>query len=147
MPQSWNAAALIKEINPSEAWELLNEDSRAVLLDVRSRVEFEYVGHPPGAINIPWKDAPGWEIDTEFVDKVRAALEKLFPQANRVEDLTILSLCRSGARSRTAGEALQKDGFARVYNVAEGFEGDRDEHRHRNTLNGWRVRNLPWEQS
>lgn len=138
---------MIDEVTPPEAWEMLAKEPRAVLLDVRSRVEFEYVGHPPGAINIPWKDAPDWQVDTAFVDKVRAALAGLYSDTERREDLTLLMLCRSGARSRSAGEALLEQGFARVYNVAEGFEGDRDDNNHRNTINGWRVHGLPWEQS
>jgi rhodanese-related sulfurtransferase len=138
---------LIKEVKPLEAHDLLSRDPRAVLLDVRSRMEFHYVGHPVGAVNIPWKEPPEWKIDVNFADKVRAALADLYPDAERVEDLTILALCRSGQRSRAAGEALLAQGFTRVYNVAEGFEGDRDQNRHRNTLNGWRVHQLPWEQS
>lgn len=138
---------MIDEVTPPEAWEILEQNPQAVLVDVRSQIEFEYVGHPPDAINIPWKDAPDWQIDTGFVDKVRAALAGLYPNMERHEDLPILMLCRSGARSRSAGEALREQGFARVYNVAEGFEGDRDENMHRNTLNGWRVHGLPWLQS
>ena len=138
---------MIDEVTPPEAWDTLENDPQAVLLDVRSRVEFEYVGHPPGAINIPWKDAPDWQVDTAFVDKVRSALAELYPEIEEREDLTLLMLCRSGARSRSAGEALLEQGFTRVYNVAEGFEGDRDGNNHRNTINGWRVHGLPWEQS
>lgn len=138
---------MIKEVNPAEAWQILRDDPQAVLLDVRSRVEFSYVGHPPDAINVPWKDAPDWRVDSGFVDRVRAALAERFPALERYEDVIVLALCRSGARSRSAGEALQEQGFARVYNVAEGFEGDLDENRHRNTINGWRVHGLPWEQS
>ena len=139
--------ALIDEVTPPEAWDILVNNPQAILLDVRSRAEFEYVGHPPGAINIPWKDAPDWQVDSGFVEKVRALLATRYPDTECREELTVLMLCRSGARSRSAGVALQEQGFARVYNVAEGFEGDRDKHNHRNTINGWRVHGLPWEQS
>ena len=126
---------------------MLVNDRRTVLLDVRTRIEFEYVGHPPGAINVPWKEPPDWVVDAEFVEKVRAGLAKIYPQIEGIEELTVLMLCRSGARSRSAGAALQARGFKHVYNIAEGFEGDRDQNKHRNTINGWRVNNLPWEQS
>ena len=56
-------------------------------------------------------------------------------------------LCRSGARSATAGEMLVNNGYTNVYNVLEGFEGDKDENGHRSTINGWRFHGLPWEQS
>lgn len=138
---------MIKEVNPKQAWKILESDDRAVLLDVRSRMEYEYVGHPPGAVNIPWKEFPDWEVDMEFVNKVKSALKELRPDAGKVEDITVLAICRSGSRSRYAGEALQEQGFTEVYNVAEGFEGDRDNNRHRGTLNGWRFHRLPWEQS
>ena len=47
----------------------------------------------------------------------------------------------------TAAQLLEAQGFNHVYNVLEGFEGERDGNNHRNTINGWRVRQLPWEQS
>ena len=37
-------------------------------------------------------------------------------------------------------------GYARCYNIAEGFEGDKDGAGHRGTVNGWKVRGLPWVQ-
>jgi rhodanese-related sulfurtransferase len=56
-------------------------------------------------------------------------------------------LCRSGARSALAAEMLIKEGYTNVYNILDGFEGDKDESGHRNTINGWRFHDLPWEQS
>lgn len=136
---------MIKEIGPQQAFEILSTDPQSILVDVRSSMEYEYVGHPNGSINIPWKEPPGWEVDTGFVDKVRAVLVEKFP-GRKTDDLTILAICRSGVRSRSAGEALINNGFLHVYNVAEGFEGDKDENRHRGEINGWRFHGLPWEQ-
>ena len=45
-----------------------------------------------------------------------------------------------------AAEILIKDGFQKVYNVLEGFEGELDDNHHRSTLGGWRFHDLPWEQ-
>jgi rhodanese-related sulfurtransferase len=59
----------------------------------------------------------------------------------------VLLICRSGVRSREAGEALEAAGFATVINVSEGFEGALDEHHHRGTLGGWRFHGLPWHQN
>ncbi len=64
----------IQDISPNEAWELLQKQPQAVLLDVRSTMEYEYVGHPVGATHIPWKEPPDWEDDPQFVAKVKAAL-------------------------------------------------------------------------
>lgn len=138
---------MIKEITPVEAWDILQSGTDVVILDVRSTMEFHYVGHPLGAVHVPLKEPPGWETDSEFVEKVRHALRGKCPEGGRTEDLTILSLCRSGQRSMTAAQLLEAQGFTSVYNILEGFEGDRDGSNHRNTINGWRVRQLPWEQS
>ena len=138
---------MIQEISPPEAWEILQSDKNAVILDVRSSMEFHYVGHPVGAIHVPLKEPPDWGVDPDFVNKVRGALNDRGTGTGAIEGLTILSLCRSGQRSRTAAELLASQGFKNVYNILEGFEGDRDGQNHRNTINGWRVHGFPWEQS
>lgn len=135
----------IIEITPPEAWSILNSEPGATLVDVRSKMEFEYVGHPIDACNIPWAEPPDWRVTGNFADQVRELLRQLHP--GPVEDLPVLAICRSGQRSRAAGRVLLEAGFNHVYNILEGFEGDRDESGHRNTLNGWRVHGLPWEQS
>jgi rhodanese-related sulfurtransferase len=58
----------------------------------------------------------------------------------------IVLICRSGNRSQEAGEALERAGFTKVYNVANGFEGEMNEHHQRNSIAGWRFDGLPWEQ-
>lgn len=135
----------IEDITPPEAWQML-EESRAVLLDVRTTMEYQYVGHPIGAVHIPWKEAPEWKTDPQFVAKVREALAGRAGD-QPVEELPVLTICRSGKRSRAAAEALARQGFKTVYNIAEGFEGDLNEKGHRNTVSGWRFHNLPWEQT
>lgn len=136
---------MIKEITPPEAWQLLQAEPPAVLLDVRSKVEFEFVGHPLNAIHVPWSEAPDWQVDADFVSKARAALMQ--NGADEPEQQTVLMLCRSGARSMAAAKARESEGFSNVINVAEGFEGDKDAENHRGTINGWRFHGLPWEQT
>ena len=138
---------MIKEITPPQAWKLIQGSNKAVIIDVRSSMEYEYVGHPVGAISIPWTQPPSWLPEPEFIRDVCSALEKTHPDVNSKEDIQILALCRSGVRSQSAGEALLLDGFKNVYNIIEGFEGDKDENNHRNMINGWRIHGLPWEQS
>ena len=137
----------IKEISPQRGWEILEDDPRTVLLDVRTSMEYEYVGHPPNALHIPWMDAPDWSVDAGFVDKVREALVRRTGSDQDLESIAILVICRSGKRSQAAAEELAKQGFNHLYNIEEGFEGDMDNNKHRNTINGWRVADLPWEQS
>ena len=137
---------MIKELTPPEAWDILQTNPDAVVLDVRSRMEYDYVGHVPGSVFVSLKEWPAWELETEFVENVMQALLKSRPDKDPHE-LAILAICRSGARSMTAAEELSKSGFKEVANVAEGFEGDKDENNHRNSVNGWRFHGLPWEQS
>ena len=47
--------------------------------------------------------------------------------------------------SHTAA-ALTEAGFENCYNVAEGFEGDKDASGHRGTVGGWKHAGLPWVQ-
>jgi len=104
------------------------------LLDVRTKPEFELVGHPVGAVNIPYKTYPSWQVDPSFVDKVK----------NRVGDRTVMVICRSGKRSQAATQLLKESGINSI-NVLEGFEGPKGANGHRDTELGWRNRNLPWE--
>lgn len=135
------------EATPQEAWKILREDPDAVLIDVRSTMEFEYVGHPVGSVNIPWREFPGWLINRDFVDLVRQLLTSRQEIVTKIESQPLLLICRSGRRSQEAGEELARNGFRNVYNIAEGFEGNRDSEKHRSTISGWRHHDLPWEQS
>lgn len=130
---------MIENLTPHQAWELLQQDALAVLVDVRTQMEHAYVGHPIGAVHIPWKEAPSWEINANFVDDVK----KIVPS----HDVPILLLCRSGQRSLSAAKALEGVGYQRLINIIDGFEGSLDSDKHRNNLGGWRFCGLPWQQS
>lgn len=134
----------IKRVTPPEAWQILGANSHAVLIDVRSKVEFEYVGHPAGALNVMWKDYPDWKENPNFVAEVKAALSA---HGGDSSGRPILAICRSGARSLAAAKALAAAGYTNLTNVEEGFEGDKDAHGHRCSVAGWRYHQLPWEQS
>lgn len=132
---------MVAEVNPKQAWNILREKPTAILLDVRSKVEFDYVGHPIDAVHVPLQEAPDWQTDPDFVQKV---IERLGESSR---DITILTLCRSGKRSMLAAQLLEAQGYTHTANIAEGFEGDLDENRHRGNVNGWRFHGLPWEQT
>jgi rhodanese-related sulfurtransferase len=102
-------------------------------------VEFAFVGHPVGAVNIPWKAAPAWQVDPRFVERVR--------QIADAEDRPLFLLCRSGQRSLDAANALAAAGYRNLTNIEEGFEGPLDANKQRGKLGGWRHAGLPWEQS
>ena len=132
---------MVAEVNPKQAWKMLQENPNAILLDVRSKVEFDYVGHPVGAVHVPLQEFPDWQTDPDFSQKVI----ELLGTASR--DVTVLTMCRSGKRSMLAAQLLEAQGYKDTVNIAEGFEGDPDENRHRGNVNGWRFHGLPWEQT
>lgn len=134
----------IESVTPPEAWAILQREPQAVLIDVRSKLEHDYVGHPTGAVLVMWKDYPDWQENPHFVDEVRAALAA---RGGDDAERPILALCRSGARSLAAARKLAAAGYRHLYNVEEGFEGDKDAAGHRSGVGGWRFHGLPWEQS
>jgi len=130
---------MIENLEPQQAWDLLQQNSKAVLIDVRTKVEHGFVGHPLGAVHIAWKEAPDWQINPEFVAEVIQAVPD--------RDSPILLLCRSGQRSLDAAKTLEKAGYQRLVNIEGGFEGPLDQDNHRGKLGGWRYCGLPWQQS
>lgn len=130
---------MIENLNPQQAWDLLQQNTNTVLVDVRTKIEHAFVGHPPGAIHIAWKEAPDWQLNSKFVAEVRKAV----PDYNA----PVLLLCRSGQRSLDAAKALEEAGFQYLINIVDGFEGPLDQHNHRGNLGGWRFNGLPWAQT
>ncbi len=129
----------IKSISPLQAQEILQSNTQAKLVDVRTSIEFSFVGHPIGAIHIPFKRPPNWDAFLDFNQQVDAAIDSL--------STPLILMCRSGVRSMDAAKLLEKAGYHALYNMEQGFEGDKDDHNHRSTINGWRFHQLPWEQS
>jgi rhodanese-related sulfurtransferase len=136
----------VKTVSPKAAYELINHDPRALLIDVRSNIEFLFIGHPVGAISIPWIDEPDWVINPHFASEVRKLLLGGLDHRSEGHNVPVLLICRSGKRSMEAGILLLKEGFHDVYNVEDGFEGELNEEHHRSMLAGWRFDGLPWEQ-
>jgi rhodanese-related sulfurtransferase len=146
MSQTDSATAEIRGLSPRDAHELLQHDPRAVLVDIRSTMEYLFVGHPRGAVHVPWIDEPEWTVNPHFVTDVR---KLMLGGAVCVADegcAPVVLICRSGKRSKEAGRALLQAGFRSVYHISSGFEGDLDEDHHRSTVGGWRFEGLPWEQ-
>ena len=134
-------------ISATQAAELLHQDPQAVFIDVRSHMEYLFIGHPTCAVNIPWIDEPDWVVNPDFVRELRQLLlGGLRHGDGNGHGVAVLLICRSGKRSVEAGNLLLNEGFENVYSIAEGFEGELDDHHHRSSLGGWRFEGLPWEQ-
>jgi rhodanese-related sulfurtransferase len=142
---------LKKYISAAEAYEKWKASPKeVVILDVRTPQEYDFVGHPPMAPNIPFKLWAGkWNPEKkkfslsknpDFVAKVK---KKWKP------DATLLIMCRSGSRSASAVNALAKDGFTNAYSVVDGFEGDKVKDKSsafhgKRMKNGWKNAGAPW---
>lgn len=113
------------------------QSGQAVLIDIRSDAEREWVGFVPGALAIAWKQWPGMAVCAGFDQAIVAAV----PAGQKV-----LLLCRSGVRSIAAARRATELGL-QAWNILEGFEGDADTHGHRGLTGGWRMRGLPWRQN
>jgi len=134
------------EISAKQAYEMLEANPKGLLVDIRSSMEFLFVGHPVGAVHIPWIDEPDWDINPNFVAEVR---KLLLGGAVCDEDegcVPVILICRSGKRSKQAGNKLLESGLSNVYHIDEGFEGELNDKHQRSSTGGWRFQGLPWEQ-
>jgi rhodanese-related sulfurtransferase len=140
--------AYFGDATPEQAWAVLTKESGAALVDVRTTAEWTFVGGPDlsgiGAafLREEWQSYPSMQVNPEFVEKLDQALR----DRGSGPDRPVFFLCRSGARSAAAAAVMTAAGYARCYNVAGGFEGNRDALGHRGTTEGWKVAGLPWMQ-
>jgi rhodanese-related sulfurtransferase len=125
-------------MTPQEAYEIWKNAPGAVLVDVRTRAEMDWVGKVPGAIEIEWLNYPGMKPNPNFMASLEQQVDK---------EALVLFLCRSAQRSHFAAAVATQAGWNACYNILEGFEGDKDASNQRGKKNGWRLAGLPWEQS
>jgi rhodanese-related sulfurtransferase len=143
-----HAGGHVADVASAETWNRLAANPRAVLVDVRTRAEWAFVGIPDltalGRQVVPfeWQSFPDSRIDAQFVERLSAALAA---QGTAPDD-EIYFICRSGGRSRMAAEAMTEAGFGRCFNVSDGFEGPLDGARHRGRIAGWKHAGLAWIQ-
>ena len=145
------------DLTAQEAYEMQKE-GKAIIVDVRTTVEFLYTGHGEGFINIPayyWTYEPksvevrvqsaDYELKNEEIKDHKATMKlynaKELVNKNFVSEVmqamkmqgveSVILVCRSGPRSSAAAEMLTKEGI-KAYNMEDGF------------MYGWTKENLPW---
>ncbi|MEH6360123.1 MAG: rhodanese-like domain-containing protein [Amylibacter sp.] len=139
------------EETPSDTWVGLKEITDAVLVDVRTKAEWSFIGIPDlnalgkQVILQEWNRYPDMSVNESFV-------ANLLEQFGGSAPSKIYFLCRSGVRSMQAALAVSEAFVAKglttqCVNVLEGFEGDLNPDQHRGSINGWKVRGLAWGQS
>ena len=132
------------DVDVGKAWDGVRENVGAMLVDVRTRAEWNFVGVPDLSeagkepVLVEWQAFPAMEINASFVD----AVSSVAPDKNA----PIYFLCRSGARSKSAAMAMTAVGYSACYNISDGFEGPHDVVQHRGSTAGWKARGLPWVQ-
>ena len=136
--------AAIPDIAPAETWAAMQNDPAAMLVDVRTDAEWNFVGIPDlveagkRVVLIPWQDYPSMAVNSHFTEALR--------KGGVLPEHRVYFICRSGARSLAAAQAAQAAGYAAVFNVADGFEGPVDRDGHRGQAAGWKAAGLPWVQ-
>lgn len=141
----------VQELLPTHTWDRLEKDPEAVLIDVRTKAEWCFVGKPDlsslgrSILQIEWCEYPDMSVNPRFVEEVKKLLDGSHPSA-------VFFICRSGARSLNAARVVlasidDAHDAPALFNVTEGFEGDLDAKKQRGGLNGWKARGLPWRQS
>ena len=149
MSQGSDAARFGGNVSVEEAFEGLRSSPDAILVDVRTRAEWSYVGIPDLAsigkevVLAEWQSWPTGAVDPAFVETLGAALKK----RGAAPGAPLYFICRSGARSHAAALAMTAAGYGPCFNVADGFEGPLDQERHRGRVGGWKAAGLPWMQS
>lgn len=130
------------DVTSDQAMDRLKVDRSAVLVDVRTRAEWDNVGVPDLSsvggqpVFLEWLSAPGMAPNASFADDLAAELDR----REASTESRIFFLCRSGVRSAAAATAMQARGYRHSHNIAGGFEGSA-------ALEGWRDQGLPWTRS
>ena len=140
------------DLTPSESFEKVQADPQnTVLIDVRTRAEYVFVGHPVGAYNLPVKyfDAPVGKpgnkmvLNENFAKELAAKFDK--------EKTTFIFMCRSGGRSVDALNICVEAGYKadKLFNMVGGFEGGKIKNKNsaydgKRALGGWKNEGLPW---
>jgi rhodanese-related sulfurtransferase len=168
---SWNdsIAQEPKKILSIEAYDMLNTVPDTYLIDVRTRAEYQFVGHPINAYLFPYMvmTKEFGERDEKFGYRFNVKNVAFIEEISKVFKKTdnLLVICRDGMRSALAAEELKEAGFQNIYDVEDGFEGRlfpffEDNNRHkfyrqlakRNKIHGfdhrrhygWQWWGLPW---
>ncbi|MDD2933509.1 MAG: rhodanese-like domain-containing protein [Methylotenera sp.] len=127
-------------LTPQEAFVVLQENPKALLVDVRTQAELALVGRVPAALNVEWAFYPGMVANADFAEQLLAELNR-----RRFDrDSVLIFLCRTGGRSNNAATVAASLGFTQAYNTLEGFEGEANSYQQRTLINGWKHAGLPW---
>ena len=123
---------------------MLKLKTQSNLVDVRTDAEYLFAGvvdisslRKKNAY-VNWLFFPNLDLNPNFAAELEVE--------NFDKNQPLLFICRSGVRSKHAAIAMMALGYIKCYNIAGGFEGDKDDAMHRGSENGWKHAGLPWVQ-
>ena len=124
---------MIKQLAAKDIRSYLMAEPNSVLLDVRTKEEWNTIGKPDGG-KIGLKT---YFLSIQFGNEMifNENFIQEFKNLAINQDKNILIICRSGARSQFAAELLTKENYTCV-NISDGFEGNQENV-------GWKKCNLP----
>jgi rhodanese-related sulfurtransferase len=106
---------------------MLNTVPDTYLIDIRTRAEYQFVGHPISAYLFPYmlmiKEFA--KSDEKHVYRFNVKNEVFIEEISKVFRKTdnLVIICRDGMRSALAAKDLVEAGFKNIYDVEDGFEG------------------------
>ncbi len=137
-------------LTPEEAHRALTQNPDILFIDVRDPIEVMFVGLAEGVDKIVPIALATHEVDPEtgqyrmvVNDEFVANVDEVVAAKGRTKSDPIFVSCRSGSRSAVAARKLIGAGYTNVWNLVEGFEGDKAPDGTR-AQNGWRNAGLPW---
>lgn len=121
------AQEVVNDILSIEAYDMLNTVPDTYLIDVRTQAEYQYVGHPNNAYLFPYmffttrfakvNEKYEYQLSEKNKDFV-AEITKVF---KKTDNLLIIS--SDGKISALAAKDLLAEGFKKISNISDGFEG------------------------
>ena len=106
---------------------MLNTVPYTYLIDVRTRAEYQFVGHPIGAYLFPYMfmtkelAKSGERYGYQYNVKNNSFIQEISKIVKKKDNLLII--CREGTRSALAAKDLMNAGFKNVFDIEDGFEG------------------------
>ncbi|MBW9171258.1 rhodanese-like domain-containing protein [Clostridium estertheticum] len=93
----------VKNVSAKEAYNLIKDDKEVVILDVRSKEEYDS-GHIPGAKLVPVQ-----------------VLGSMIDELDKYKEKKVLVYCESGRRSPIAVDTLADNDFKNIYHLSRGI--------------------------